>query len=73
MRSPSGRLISQKTADESTSRSRGGFERPPVSLTLERLDGPARDPLRTTAIEVVGPQLLVGRLPGEQVAMVSSR
>ena len=35
------------------------FERDPVALLLERLDGPAGDALGVAAVVVVGPELLV--------------
>ena len=50
-----------------TAASRNPFEGDSVALLLERLHGPPGDALGVAAVVVVGSELLVDRLAGEDV------
>jgi hypothetical protein len=50
----------RKCPVDKPSRSGCGFERDPIALAFQRLNGPVADPFGMSAVEVVGAGVLVG-------------
>lgn len=59
----------RKSRRELSSRSTGSFQNDPVPLALEHLDGTVPDRLGMPAVVIVNPELLIGRLPGQEVPL----